>query len=193
MAGYFSNFPTIKYNDIFVKNITIRTKIIDFFYNDPYSFLPYTIIENQKPEDVAYYYYGSTDYVWLVILSNKILDPFFEWPLSENNFFKSISKKYRDKAIESTNNKDITDYEIYYWTMSSKTTDNILYYYNENKDLNMSVDTYKFTSKEDREGYIPMRIYDEELKNNEKNQNIYLLNKQYLNIAEQNLQDLLND
>lgn len=193
MAGYFSNFPTIKYNDIFVKNITIRTKIIDFFYNDPYSFLPYTIIENQKPEDVAYYYYGSTDYVWLVILSNKILDPYFEWPLSENNFFKSISKKYRDKAIESTNNKDITDYEIYYWTMSSKTTDNILYYYNENKDLNMSVDTYKFTSKEDREGYIPMRIYDEELKNNEKNQNIYLLNKQYLNIAEQNLQDLLND
>ena len=71
MSNFFKYFPTTKYRDAIVKNITRRVKILDEVQNDPFSFLPYTVMDDDSPEMVAYYYYGAAEYSWVVFLSKE--------------------------------------------------------------------------------------------------------------------------
>jgi len=48
----------------------------------------------EKPDDVAYNYYDSAAYSWLVLISNNILDPYFEWPMDTREFEAYLKKKY---------------------------------------------------------------------------------------------------
>lgn len=101
MAKYFRYFPTITYDDQRVTDITRRVKINDTLMNDPYLFLPYTLNNDDRPEDVAYYYYGDVNKVWLVYLANNIIDPYTQWTLNNEDFEKTIRKKYA-KHVETT-------------------------------------------------------------------------------------------
>jgi len=62
MAKYFQNFPVIEYQGKKVRDITRRNGFLKSVQTNPYLFLPYTIKDNERPEDVAQFYYGSTDY-----------------------------------------------------------------------------------------------------------------------------------
>lgn len=109
MAKYFRYFPTIVYDDQQVTDITRRVKINDSLVNNPYLFLPYTINNDDRPEDVAYYYYGDVNKVWLVYLANNIVDPYTQWVLKNEDFEKTIRKKYEIHAVaESIANSTIT-------------------------------------------------------------------------------------
>lgn len=189
MSSYFSNFPKIKYGDHVVRNIMLRVKILDKVKHDPYAYLPYTIKEGERAEDIAYYYYGSTEYVWLVWLSNKTIDPYFEWPLSESEFFAFIAKKYRNRAMADLNETFLTDYEVFNWTMNEERTANIEYY--EKDGLKMTPDTYTL-SDIPISGWLPVRIFDIEAERNEGMRNIQLLNNSYAKLADENMKDLLD-
>lgn len=109
MSKYFRYFPTIVYDDQRVTDITRRVKINDTLLNDPYLFLPYTINNDDRPEDVAYYYYGDVNKVWLVYLANNIVDPYTQWVLKNEDFEKTIRKKYAIQAtVESVASNTIT-------------------------------------------------------------------------------------
>jgi hypothetical protein len=124
MSNYFSKFPIIKYDNIFVRDLTKRTKFIEKNFSNPYIFLPYTVKEDEKPEDIAYYYYGSTDETWLVLLANNIIDPYHEWPLNEEQFNKYLIQKYENISGR-------TGYGVVDWTSNEMNDDNILFYYKE--------------------------------------------------------------
>ena len=125
MAGeYFKNFPTINYQGRNVRDITRRNKFLKSVTTNPLLFLPYTVKEGEKPEDIAYNYYGSTDYTWLVYLSNNIVDPYHQWPLSEENFHKYLIQKYEADSLK-------TGYEVVDWSQDETIDTNIVYYYKE--------------------------------------------------------------
>lgn len=124
MSKYFDNFPTVNYDGIEVRDITRRKKFIQNNLNNPFVFLPYTIKDNDRPEDIAYYYYGSVDYTWLVLLPNNIIDPYTQWPLSDDNFDKMLIAKYAEKSGK-------IGYEVIDWTQDETRTDNVVYYYKE--------------------------------------------------------------
>jgi hypothetical protein len=124
MSEYFENFPIINYQGRNVRDITRRNKFLKSVTTNPLLFLPYTIKEGERAEDIAYYYYGSTDYTWLVYLANNIIDPYHQWPLSEEDFHKYLIQKYADQS-----NK--TGYEVVDWTQNETIDDNIVYYYKE--------------------------------------------------------------
>lgn len=124
MSNYFNNFPIINYDGVNVRDITRRNHFISPNLNNPYLFLPYTVKDGEKPEDIAYYYYGSVDYTWLVLLANNIIDPYHDWHLSEDNFNKYLMDKYKERSGK-------TGYEIVDWTKNETITDNIFYYYRE--------------------------------------------------------------
>ena len=188
MSSYFSNFPKIKYNNEVVRNILMRVKILDNVKHDPYAYLPYTIKEGEKAEDIAFLYYGSTEYVWLVWLSNKTVDPYFEWPLSEQEFFLSMVKKYRAQALSDLNQVYLSDYEIFNWTMNDTRIANIEYY--ENGGLRMSRDSYSLANIA-IDGWSPVRIFDAENARNEDMRNIQLLNNNYVKLADANIKLLM--
>jgi hypothetical protein len=120
---YFENFPIVKYDGVEVRDITRRNSILKSVMDNPLAYQPYTIEEGERAEDIAYYYYGSTDYVWLVYLANNIVDPYHQWPKNTEDFNNYLIDKYRDTSGKEGN--DILD-----WTRE-ESDDNIIYYYRE--------------------------------------------------------------
>jgi hypothetical protein len=71
---YFENFPIIEYDGKKVRDITRRNTLMRNIQTNPLVFLPYTVREGEKAEDIANFYYGSTDYTWLIILWIHIIN-----------------------------------------------------------------------------------------------------------------------
>jgi len=189
MPKYFSYFPEISYNGKVVKDITRNARILDSVESNPYSYLPYTIKDEERAEDIAQHYYGDINLVWLVYYSNKIVDPYFEWPVSFQNFERTLVKKYKVQA-EKSEGTTLKDSEVLNWTQKTTTNDNILYYYDED-DNRVSKDTI-INSAIPTSGWTAMRIYDKELADNEAKRNIQLLNRVYTDIAVENLKKVIN-
>lgn len=94
LYNYFSKLGSVNYNDSAVTNVvtSIRFKEIDSKHSLIY--YPYTIQEGERPDVIAANYYGDERYSWLVYLSNNIVDPYYQWPLSVSEFNDFIVKKY---------------------------------------------------------------------------------------------------
>jgi hypothetical protein len=120
---YFESFPKINYEGYKVKDITRRNSFSQLVANNPMLYMPFTIKEGERPEDIANYYYGSTDYTWLVYMSNNIIDPYHQWPMAEADFNNYLIEKYGEVSGR------VGD-EVVEWT-SEDNGDNIIYYYKE--------------------------------------------------------------
>lgn len=121
MSNYFDQMPIINYNGYQVRDLTRRNRLLPVSISNPYLFLPYTIADEDRPEDIAYYYYGSTDYTWLVLLANNIIDPYHQWPLKEDDFNNYLIKKYEQQS-------GVSGYAVVDWTKNETIDDNIVYY-----------------------------------------------------------------
>lgn len=124
MSRYFVNYPLIQYQDRQIRDISRRSKIRDSILNDPYIFLPYTVRDGEKPEDVARLYYGSVNDTWLVLLSNNITDPYYEWPISDKEFDDYFISKYEELSGRK-------GFDVVRWGLDETITDNIVYYFKE--------------------------------------------------------------
>jgi hypothetical protein len=72
----------------------LKSNFIKELLLDSSIFSEYTIVDGERLTTVAFDFYGSVDYTWLVVLSNQIIDPYFEWPLSQQELELYIAKKY---------------------------------------------------------------------------------------------------
>lgn len=86
MPSYFTHFPTVNYNGVILTDVTRRAKFLENLRVDPLTFLPYTVSGDDRPEDVAFYYYGDAGFVWLVYLANNIIDPYTDWVMTDSDF-----------------------------------------------------------------------------------------------------------
>jgi len=121
---YFENFPEVIYDGKLVKDITRRNRFVRGLQNNPLLYMPYTVEEGERPEDIANFYYGSVDYVWLIYMANNIIDPYHEWPLNTQEFNDMLIEKYAEAS-------GVTGQDVLDWTRSDDTEDNIVYYYRE--------------------------------------------------------------
>jgi len=94
LYNYFTKLGTIDYNNDTVVNLISSDRIRESIKAKIDVFYPYTITEGERPDSIASFYYGDPRYSWLVYLSNEIVDPYYEWPLSENEMKKYLLKKY---------------------------------------------------------------------------------------------------
>jgi hypothetical protein len=188
---FFADFPIIKYNNEPVRDISIRIDILENVKTDPYAFLPYTIKDGERAEEVAYLYYGDPRYVWVVYLSNNIIDPYFEWPLDNYEFDQTLAKTYAAQALAASPS-NVGWQAVVNWANSTSTTSNIVYYRRiSDPTVRMNKDGLAFVS--DAADWQAVRVYDDEFEKNESRRNIQLLNKEFLSIAERNLTRLLNE
>jgi len=77
-----------------IVNLAVGVKLHDLIKDDAFALLNYAIKDGEAPDTVAFNYYSDPSYAWLVLLSNNIIDPYFQWPLSVYDFEKFINKKY---------------------------------------------------------------------------------------------------
>jgi len=118
---YFENFPIIEYEGRRVRDISRRSNFVRAVSNNPYLYYPYTVSECERAEDIANFYYGSVDYVWLVYMANNIIDPYHEWPMDPQTFNDYLVEKYTEQSGEV--GEDVID-----WTRDPNNDDNIIYY-----------------------------------------------------------------
>ena len=97
--GYFNFLSNVGYrNDngtfTIARNILTRGKIIDSIKESQSGYMEYTIKDEERPETLANRVYGRSDYHWIILLFNEILDPFFSWPLSVNEMEHQMQSIY---------------------------------------------------------------------------------------------------
>jgi hypothetical protein len=118
---YFENFPVIEYEGRRIRDISRRSNFVRAVSNNPYLYYPYTVSEGERAEDIANFYYGSVDYVWLVYMANNIIDPYHEWPMDPQTFNDYLVEKYQQESGET--GEDVID-----WTRDPNNDDNIIFY-----------------------------------------------------------------
>ena len=100
-------------NQKLVTDLMTRVKVRDKVINEISLYDTYDVPRGERPEDTAFKHFGSSQYHWVVLLTNNITDVYYDWPMSEQSFETFIRDKY-------TNPDGIHHYEV---TQSSgKTT-----------------------------------------------------------------------
>lgn len=95
-SGYFSRFPIIDYNGKQTIDLTRRVRISDSMLRQPNVFYPFTLTNEMRPDTLAFDYYGDPGVEWMTYLSNGIIDPYYGWYLTDDEFGRHIEKKYGD-------------------------------------------------------------------------------------------------
>ena len=98
MSGYFSFFPSMLYANTAASNLIAKVKFDAAVFNRSATYYPYTVVNNERADQIAESYYGDASFDWIVYLGNNIIDPANEWPKSENNFNDFLTLKYGSVA-----------------------------------------------------------------------------------------------
>lgn len=159
---YFEKFPVIQYSNNQVVDIMRRTVLLNRISENPYVFYPYDISDNERADQFSSRYYNDSYQSWIVYMSNKITDPYYEWYLSESELNEFVTKKYGDIYTAQEKIKHYTnDYNNQteltpggydaltvclkkYWEPIFGTGDNIIGY--KRKELDWVVTTNKIIS-----------------------------------------------
>ena len=75
-------------------DIMRRVKLRSGIAAGRYLFDNYDVITGDKPEDVAFKYYGNAEYHWVILLVNNVTDRFYGWPLTQPQLDAFLTDKY---------------------------------------------------------------------------------------------------
>jgi hypothetical protein len=95
MARYFDRFPVVDYGGNVAKNILARVDFTDKTKKEIYSTFQFTLEEGfERPDILSYNYYGSSKFDWMIYLTNNIVDPYYDYYKSAEDFKNYIETKY---------------------------------------------------------------------------------------------------
>lgn len=101
MAGYFNEFPKVLYtfdeavvNPQLVTNILARSTFLKEIVDNTAIYYEYQLKEGDTPEIIADKLYGDPQRHWIVLLFNRILNPFYEFPLTPTELESYMIAKY---------------------------------------------------------------------------------------------------
>jgi len=105
--NFFKHFPIIEYkfgnetnSDIF-RNITLYADAIDQIRDETSLYEDYTITENERPDQLSFRFYNSSNYYWtFYLMNNKLRES--GWPLSNAQLLKHAEKQYKNKTITTS-------------------------------------------------------------------------------------------
>lgn len=94
LYNYFTKLGTVSYNGDIVNNIITSIRFKQFVDENNVIYYPYVVEEGERPDQIAAHYYDDDRYAWIVYLSNQIVDPYFQWHLTTEQFREFIVSKY---------------------------------------------------------------------------------------------------
>jgi len=98
--SYFDKFPLMAYdvkgdkNYKLLPDILRRVKLRSGLRSGAFLFDNYDVKDGERPEDIAFKWFGDAEYHWVILMTNNVTDRYYQWPLSQPQFQEHIADKY---------------------------------------------------------------------------------------------------
>ena len=186
---YVSRLPDAKISDyIQVKNLFKKGKLREDIFQSVAIFEKFQIKGDDRPDNVAFDFYGDSNLDWLVLACNNVINIQSEWPLRQTDFDRYMLEKYGDydtlfngaHHYETTEIKDGNG--IIVMPAGLKTDSTFVFSYTDSRSdtlFNLSNIAKAVTNYE----------YESQLEDDKRN--IFLLKSRYLNIIRDDLEEMM--
>lgn len=177
MSFMFDNWPSVSYDlkkngkPLELTNVTLRFKINELLRDRSVVIYEYDVVNGERPDIIAFKYYNDEKLDWVILLTNNIINPLFEWPLDDRSLDRLITKKYG--SLE-TAKQTVHLYEKTLRQQSVHFDGTII----PEKRVVVDKETYDLTSPSLRRT-VDKYTYEVEL--NQKRSHIKILDERYIN------------
>jgi len=186
---YVSRLPDAKISDyIQVKNLFKKGKLREDIFQSVAIFEKFQIKGDDRPDNVAFDFYGDSNLDWLVLACNNVINIQSEWPLRQTDFDRYMLEKYGDydtlfngaHHYETTEIKDGNG--IVMMPAGLRTDSTFAFSYTDSRSdtiFNLSNIAKAVTNYE----------YESQIEDDKRN--IFLLKSRYLNIVRDDLEEMM--
>ena len=77
-------------------------------YNQKILFDSYDVKNGERPEDIAFKFYGDAELHWVVLMTNNVTDRFYQWPMTQPQFDEFLTDKYGAGNEDSAHHYEVT-------------------------------------------------------------------------------------
>jgi hypothetical protein len=102
---YFRKFPLVTYHlqneDRLVMDFLHRWAFVESVKSNASAYSQWTIRESDTLRGIAMTLYGSEHYFWVIMMMNDMIDPLYDWPLSDKDLKIYVDHIY---GAENVNN-----------------------------------------------------------------------------------------
>ena len=110
--SYFRQIPNLDYpslandrNSVYdyqvVKNIFKRAVIRDDIFDEITAFTRYSVVGDERPDQVAYQFYNDSGLDWVILATNNIIHVRDEWPMGNQDFLTYLNAKYTEAELSN--------------------------------------------------------------------------------------------
>ena len=202
MSNYFSKVPDLEYvsrlpdsrigDYVKVKNLFKGVRLREDILQDLTVFEKYQIQGEDRPDNVAYNFYGDSKLDWLILKCNNIINIQSEWPMTQEDFDRYLLKKYETydniyngihhyETIEIKNSKGVVMVPEGLQVPSDWT------YTFFDSAMGQHLSSLKEYNTVQNDPVVSITNYDHETKIENEKRNIYILKEAYVNIVKDDL------
>ena len=166
-TNFFGYFPKVQYDfagyNKIVTDILRRVAMRDLssIVNSTI-YYKYIIKDGERPEDIADRYYGDSQYYWIILFANRIVNVYAQWPRTHREFENYLISKYG--SIER---------------IADKTNESVIHHYEDDSGNWITKETWMILPDENKINNI-ITIFDYESKINESKREVYIVKVEYL-------------
>ena len=164
----------------------MKGKLREDIFSNLSIFTKYKIRGDDRPDNVAFDFYGDANLDWLVLTCNNILNVYNEWPMTQVNFENYVLDKYGSydelNAIRYYETTEVKNTEGVVITPAGLQVDSdfsVTYFDEEIEDLVTVSPVISVTNYQ----------YEENIQ--DQRRNIFLLKNRYLNVVEDDLEEMM--
>jgi len=112
--SYFSKFPLIVYdmknnnNYKLLPDILRRVKQRSAIKSGQFIFDTYDVVNGEKPEDIAYKWFGDAELHWVILMTNNVTDRYYGWPMNQVQFAEFLTDKYGAGSEDAIHHYEVT-------------------------------------------------------------------------------------
>lgn len=204
--AYFNRLPDIEYDKkpltfpyseteyVLVKNFFKRYKLSESSFNYNTLFTKYAMSDQERLDQVSLKFYQTTDYDWVIAITNNILNVYNDLPKSETYLYDMVNESYRGAPgnqslqpadrIHHYETREVKDsagrvvlkaglkVESTFSNSPLKPSDGKFYYYDSGTGATIKVSGTSVIT--------PVTNYQYEQQLNEKKREIYILKPQFV-------------
>lgn len=87
-------FPFSETEYVLAKNFFRKYSIDRTNFESALYFNKYTMTDTDRPDLLSQKFYQTTDYDWVILLTNGVINPLFDLPIKESDLYAFVEEKY---------------------------------------------------------------------------------------------------